>query len=187
MSIKVLAFCGSLRKGSYNHMALNAAAEIGKAQGMQFEVASIREIPHYDADVQAGGFPEQVTRLGEQIAQADAVLFVSPEYNYSIPGVLKNAIDWISRLPNQPFAQKPVAIMGCSMGFTGTVRMQYHLRQVLVFVDALPLNKPEVMIGGAHERFDEAGQLKDETTQKKIGELLTNLERWAKRLQNQTS
>lgn len=183
MSIKVLAFCGSLRKGSYNHMALNAAADIGKAQGMHFEVANIREIPHYDADVQAEGFPEHVTRLGEQIASADAVLFVSPEYNYSIPGVLKNAIDWVSRLPNQPFAQKPAAIMGCSMGFTGTARMQYHLRQVLVFLDALPINKPEVMIGGAHERFDEAGKLKDEMTGKKIGELLSSLETWAKRLQ----
>jgi len=182
MTIKILGICGSLRKDSLNRMALNAAAEIGLAQGITFEIAQIRDIPHYDADLQARDFPETVTRLGRQISDADAVLFVSPEYNYSIPGVLKNAVDWISRLPDQPLGQKPVGIMGASMGFIGTARMQYHLRQVLVFLDALPINKPEVMIGGAHQRFDSEGRLQDEATAKKIGELLSSLERWAKRL-----
>ncbi len=187
MTIKVLGICGSLRRDSLNRMVLNAAAELGLAQGMTFEIAAIGDIPHYDADLQGQGFPGSVTRLGRQIADADAVLFVSPEYNYSIPGVLKNAVDWVSRLPDQPFAQKPVGIMGASMGFTGTARMQYHLRQVLVFLDALPINKPEVMIGGAHERFDSGGKLQDDATAKKIGELLNSLERWAKRLKAGTA
>lgn len=182
MTIKVLGICGSLRRDSFNRMVLNAAAEIGIQQGMTFEIANIRNIPHYDADRQSQGFPEEVTQLGQQVADADAVLIVSPEYNYSIPGVLKNAIDWVSRLPNQPFAQKPIGIMGASMGFAGTARMQYHLRQVLVFLDALPINKPEVMVGGAQERFDQGGNLRDDKTREKIGELLNSLERWTKLL-----
>lgn len=183
MGIKILGICGSLRKASFNRMALNTAIEEGRKLGLQFETGSIDEFPLYDADLQATGFPESVIRLGEQISDADAVLFVSPEYNYSVPGVLKNAIDWISRLPNQPFAGKPVALMGASMGGIGTARMQYHLRQVLVFLDARPLNKPEVMIGAAHEKFDNEGRLTDDKTREVIGKLLTSLSDWTQQLQ----
>lgn len=183
MAIKILGICGSLRKASFNRMALNVVVEEGQKQGHAFEVAAIDEIPLYDADLQASGFPEAVVRLGEQVADADAVIFVSPEYNYSVPGALKNAIDWVSRLPNQPFAGKPVAIMGASMGGIGTARMQYHLRQILVFLDARPLNKPEIMIGAAHERFDSEGRLNDDKTREMIGKLLESLNDWTAQLQ----
>ena len=180
--IKVLALSGSLRRASYNTAALRAAQELGEGIA-DIEIASIADIPHYDADVQAHGFPRAVQELGDKIRAADAVLIASPEYNYSVPGVLKNAIDWISRLPNQPFAGKPVAMMGASMSLLGAARAQYHLRQILVFLDAQPINKPEVFIAQAHNRFDESGRLTDEATRGFIRQLLESLHAWTRRLQ----
>ena len=182
MTMNVLALCGSLRKQSYNRMALKVAIEEAIKLDIRVETGVIGSIPHYDADVQQEGFPASVVTLGEQVARADAVLIVSPEYNYSVPGVLKNAIDWLSRLPEQPFAQKPVAIMGASMGAIGTARMQYHLRQILVFLNAHPINKPELMIGAAQDKFAEDGSLHDAKTREMIVRLLESLRQWTQQL-----
>src|SRR5262245_61666411 len=133
--MRLLAIVGSLRRGSYNRMTLAAVKELAPP-GTRFDEARIDDFPLYNEDVQTAGFPDAVARVAAQMAASDGALIVSPEYNYSIPGVLKNAIDWLSRLPDQPFKNKPVAIMGASMGLLGTGRMQYHLRQVLLYVDA---------------------------------------------------
>ena len=183
--IKVLAFGGSLRKGSYNHQLLLAAKALAPAD-MQIELADISDVPLYNGDVQAQGFPAAVLKLGQQVADADAILFATPEYNYSIPGVLKNAIDWLSRLPEAPFNDKPVAIMGASMGGFGTARSQYHLRQVLVFLNMHPLNKPEVFVSAAHEKFDAEGRLTDETARQTVRQQLTALQAWSERLQHES-
>jgi chromate reductase len=144
---KVAVLIGSLRQGSYNRMVANTLPQVAP-EGMEIMLLpSIGEIPHYDSDVQAEGFPAAVLALGEALRSADGVVIVTPEYNYSIPGVLKNAIDWISRLPEQPLAGKAVAIQSASMGVLGGARAQYHLRQTLVFLDAMVLNKPEIMVG----------------------------------------
>ncbi len=179
--LDVLGLCGSLRKGSYNRLALRAAIEFVPA-GMTIDTAEIGSIPPYNKDVEDQGFPAPVQVLGAKISAADAVLFVSPEYNYSVPGVLKNAIDWMSRVPSQPFNGKPVAIMGASQGNIGTARAQYHLRQICVFLNAFPLNRPEVMIARAQEKFDKEGRLTDEMTKKLIQQLLVSLAEWTARL-----
>src|SRR4029077_15594638 len=125
--------------------------------------------------------PAKVIELKKRIREADAVLIVTPEYNYSIPGVLKNAIDWASRPYGQSaWSGKPAAIMGASVGASGTARAQYHLRQMFVFLNMFPINQPEVMIGNAAERFDPQGNLTDETTQDFIIQLLQNLVDWTR-------
>jgi chromate reductase, NAD(P)H dehydrogenase (quinone) len=131
---------------------------------------------------QRDGFTGPVADLVEAIRAADAVLFVSPDYNYSIPGVLKNAVDWVSRAPEQPFRGKPAGIMGASTGVVGTARMQYHLRQVLVFVEALPVNRPEIIVGRAAERFHADGNLTDDATATFIRDYLAMLGDWTRRL-----
>lgn len=178
-SIHVLCFCGSLRRASYNAAALKAAQAAAPA-GMSFEHAEIRDVPLYDGDVQAQGFPASVERIAAQLRKADAVLFACPEYNYSVPGVLKNAIDWVSRVKNQPFAGKPAAVMGASMGAIGTARAQYHLRQIGVFLDLRFMNTPEVMIGQAQNRFDENGALTDDKTREFLGKFMNALGDWAR-------
>ena len=180
--LKVLGISGSLRRGSYNTAALRAAQTL-TPDDMSIEIASIAEIPFYDADVQAEGFPAPVLALGEKIRSANAVLIASPEYNYSIPGVLKNAIDWISRLPDPPFVGKPIGMLGASQSVLGASRAQYHLRQAFVFLDALPVNKPEVFIAMAQTKFDEAGHLTDEPTRGFIRKHLEALDAWTRRLQ----
>jgi chromate reductase len=181
--ITVLPILGSLRRGSYNRMALHAARELAPEGVTLLAEPSLREIPPLDTDaIEESGFPPAVTRLAEAVRAADAVLFVSPEYNYSVPGVLKNAIDWVSRTPQQPFKGKPVGLMGASPGPVGTARMQYHLRQVFVFLEAHPVTRPEVMIGLAPSRFDEAGALTDETTAGFIRDYLELLRGWTLRL-----
>src|SRR5215467_378930 len=159
----VLGICGSLRASSYNKAALRTAIEL-KPPGMTIETADIGSFPLYNEDVRAQGFPPPVERFRRQIAAADALLFVTPEYNYSVSGVLKNAIDWASRPPEQPFAGKPAAVMGASMGSTGTARAQYHLRQIGVFLDLYFLSRPEVLIATAQDRFDSNGRLIHEPT-----------------------
>ena len=179
--IKVLGICGSLRNGSFNRMALRVAQELAPA-GMKVDVADISAFPLYNEDVRAQGFPPPVQTFRDQIAAADALLFVTPEYNYSMSGVLKNAIDWASRPPNQPFDGKPVAIMGASGGVQGTARAQYHLRQTCVFLNMFPVNKPEVMIPQAQNRFDAEGRLTDETAKGLIKQLMESLQAWTLRL-----
>ena len=163
-SFQVLGICGSLRKGSYNRMVMNLLPGWAAANLKISEAPPFSEFPLYNADVQnSSSFPAPVQTLADAIRAADGVIFVSPEYNYSIPGGLKNAIDWVSRLPNQPFANKPVTIISAAAGILGGGRMQYDLRRCMIFLDALTMNKPEVFIGGAMQKFDEkTGQLKDE-------------------------
>ena len=182
--ISILGIAGSLRRGSYNAMALKAAQALAP-DGVTVTIFDrLGEIPPYDDDVRVkDGFPEPVEALRTAIRAADALLLVSPEYNYSIPGVLKNAIDWASRAPDQPFAGKPAAIMGASGGLLGTARMQYHLRQCLVFLDVHVINKPEVMIGQAPQKFAADGKLTDQATGQFITGLLEALAAWTKRLQ----
>jgi chromate reductase, NAD(P)H dehydrogenase (quinone) len=179
--INVLAICGSLRAASYNRAALRTAIEL-KPPGMTIETADIGSFPLYNEDVRAQGFPAPVETFRRQIATADALLFVTPEYNYSIPGVLKNAIDWASRPPDQPFAGKPVAIMGAGAGMAGTARAQYDLRRCCVFLDMHPLNKPEVLIGQAHTKCDAEGRFTDEVGGGLIRDLLVALEQWTRRI-----
>src|SRR5229473_5553451 len=143
--IKVLGICGSLRKGSFNRMALRVAQGLAPA-GMKIDVADISAFQPYNEDVRQEGFPPAVQTFRDQIAAADALLFVTPEYNYSVSGVLKNAIDWGSRPPNQPFEGKPVGIMGATASLWGTTRAQYDLRKMCVYLNMFPLNKPEVLI-----------------------------------------
>jgi chromate reductase, NAD(P)H dehydrogenase (quinone) len=163
-ALNVISICGSLRKGSYNRMVMNLLPSWAPANLKISEAPPFAEFPLYNADVQnSSGFPAPVQTLANAIRAADGVIFVSPEYNYSIPGGLKNAIDWVSRLPNQPFANKSVTMMSAAAGILGGGRMQYDLRRCMIFLDALAMNKPEVFIGGAMQKFDEkTGQLKDE-------------------------
>ena len=176
-TLKVLGISGSLRQGSYNSAALRAAGEL-LPEGMTLETFSLREFPLYDEDVRQVGFPPVVQEFRQRIAAADALLIVTPEYNYSVSGVLKNAIDWASRPPEQPFHGKPIAIMGASPSMLGTARAQYHLRQMFVYLNGLVLNQPEVMIADAPSKFDQEGKLTDSKTQEFIRKLLVALKHW---------
>src|SRR5437764_6317983 len=162
--LNVLSNCGSLRKGSYNRMVMNALQGYAP-EGMRItEAPSYAEFPLYNADIQnSTGFPAPVQTMAEAIRAAEGVMFISPEYNYGIPGPLKNAIDWVSRVPNQPFVGKPIAIISAAAGILGGGRMQYDLRRCMIFVDALTMNKPEIFIGNVSQKIDEkTGQIKDE-------------------------
>jgi chromate reductase, NAD(P)H dehydrogenase (quinone) len=170
--IKLVAFCGSLRKASFNRMALNAFIERLPA-GTSAQIIEI-DWPLYNADIQAQGFPDKVQAAQKAMLEADGLVLVTPEYNYGPSGVLKNAIDWLSRMTPQPFAAKPIAMFGASGGVLGTARAQYQLRQMMVFLDGRPVNKPEVMIGAAQTRFAD-GKLTDEATGKLLGELGASL------------
>ena len=181
MTFKILAISGSLRKASTNTMALRAAQKLAPP-GTVIEIADISQIPLYDDDVRALGEPASVQTLKAQIRAADAVLIATPDYNFSIPGVLKNALDWVSRPPEPPFDGKPVAIMGAAPGPVGTARVQYHLRQVLVFMNTFTVNKPEVFISQSGTKFTPEGELKDEMTAKFITELLVALKTLAERV-----
>lgn len=163
--MKILMLIGSLRKESYNRK-LAEAYQAQADSDAEFVEGDYSKFPLYSEDIQKAGFPKEVELLANQIRSADAVLIVSPEYNYSVPGALKNAFDWISRVLQQPFAGKPSAIIGASMGGIGTARMQYHMRQIGVFLDMQFMNKPEVMVGKVQNMIDQSGRLNDEATLK---------------------
>jgi chromate reductase len=164
--LEILTLCGSVRERSYNAALIRALPMLAPGGMVFVEAPLIVNIPHYDADLQQiSGPPSVAAALVTAIREADAVLIASPEYNYSVPGTLKNAIDWASRVPKQPFSAKPVLIQSVSAGLLGGARMQYHLRQVLVSLDALVFTRPEVMVGMAPSKFDEQGNLIDEPTQ----------------------
>jgi chromate reductase len=168
--MRILGICGSLRAGSFNRLALKAAAEL-MPEGMTLEIAEIRDVPLFDGDEFAKGFPAPVARIRDAVRAADAVLFGSPEYNFSVSGVLKNTIDWISRGADQPFNGKPMAVVSATMGPLGGGRSQYDLRKMMVFLNAHFLNKPEIFIGMAQTKFDAtSGKLTDEATRKILGE-----------------
>lgn len=180
--LRVLGIAGSLRAGSYNRGLLRAAQELAPA-GMSIAIFDLGEIPLYNADTEARAFPDSVVQLKSAIARADALLIATPEYNYSVPGVLKNALDWASRPPEEsPLRGKPVAITGASTGAFGTVRAQLHLRQVCVATHMLPLNRPEVLVTRAQDKFDASGRLTDESTRKILRQLLEALASWTARL-----
>jgi len=177
----ILGIAGSLRKASYNRAALRAAQQL-TPESAKIEIFELDGIPPFNQDEEANP-PGKVTLFKSRIRAADAILFVTPEYNYSIPGVLKNAIDWASRpYGDSAWEGKPVAVMGASGGPQGTARAQYHLRQTFVFLNMFPVNRPEVMIGNAQQRFDEQGNLTDETSRKLMRQLLENLVAWTQRL-----
>jgi chromate reductase len=180
--VRVLGFSGSLRRGSYNTALLRAAAELAP-DGMVLETFDLASIPLYNEDIRSEyGFPEAVAAFRERIAAADALLIVTPEYNHSVPGVLKNALDWASRPPDAPLNEKPAAIMGASTGIGGTGRAQEHLRQVLTFMNVYPVNKPEVLVARAPEKFDTAGRLVDGATRQYVAQLLENLLIWTQKV-----
>ena len=165
-TLNVISICGSLRKGSYNRMVMNALPVLAP-EGMKItEAPPFSEFPLYNADIQnSTGFPAAVQKLADAVRAADGVIINTPEYNFGVPGGLKNAIDWVSRLQNQPFAGKPVALQSASPGPVGGARVQYDLRRSMVFLDALTLNKPEVFIGNCAQRIDDkTGKITDEAT-----------------------
>jgi chromate reductase len=183
--LKILGFVGSLRKGSYNKALMRAALAL-LPKDATLEVFDLEGIPPLNQDLENQP-PQIVQNFKAKIKSADALLIATPEYNYSIPGVLKNAIDWASRPPSDNvFEGKPVAIMSASTGRLGGARAQYHLRQSFVFLNLHPLNRPEVMMPYAQEHFDANGNLTDETTRQLIRQLLEALVQWTRKLKEKT-
>jgi chromate reductase, NAD(P)H dehydrogenase (quinone) len=175
--ISIVGFAGSLRKGSFNKAILRAAAS-SVPNNAELSIFDLEGIPPYNQDLEKEP-PEKVKDFKSKIRTADAILISTPEYNYSIPGVLKNSIDWASRpYEDNVLEAKPVAIMGASIGMIGTARAQYHLRQCFVFLNMYPLNRPEVMVPFAHEKIDKDGKVTDSKTLEKIRELLVGLIDW---------
>jgi chromate reductase len=170
----IISICGSLRKGSFNRVLMTALPKLAPAGMSIAEAPSFADFPLYNADIQnSTGFPVAVNVLAEAVRAADGVIFCTPEYNFSIPGGLKNALDWVSRLQNQPFAGKPIAIQSASPGPVGGARVQYDLRKSLVFLDALTINKPEIFVANCASKFDDkTGELKDEATRTLIKQQL---------------
>ncbi|MGQ9566359.1 MAG: NADPH-dependent FMN reductase [Candidatus Bathyarchaeales archaeon] len=180
--ISILGFARSLRKNSFNKALLRAAVELAPKDA-KLEAFDIEGIPPFNQDLEKTP-PQKVKEFKAKIRAADAILIATPEYNYSIPGVLKNAIDWASRpYGDNAFEGKPVAIMGASIGMLGTARAQYHLRQIFVFLNMYPLNFPEVMVPFAGEKIDADGRVVDDKTREKIAELIESLAAWTRRLQ----
>jgi chromate reductase, NAD(P)H dehydrogenase (quinone) len=179
--VRILGIAGSLRRGSYNQAALRAA-KLLVPENAEIESFQLDEIPMFSEDDEKSP-PSSVVELKKRIRRADAVLVVTPEYNYSIPGVLKNAIDWASRPHgDSAWSGKSAAIMGASLGAIGTARAQYHLRQIFVTLNVFTLNQPEVVIADAAHRFDENGNLIHEPTKRLIQELLKKLADWTRRI-----
>ena len=174
--VKILGIAGSLRKGSFNKAALRSAVSLTPSN-VTLETFDISPFPLFNQDDENNP-PEAIWQFKEKIRASDAILFATPEYNYSIPGVLKNAIDWASR-PSNAWEGKPVAIMSASIGMIGGARAQYHLRQMFVYLNMYPLNRPEIIIPHAADKFDSAGNLTDQHTKEKIQELLKALSAWA--------
>ena len=178
--VHILGFAGSLRKQSYNKAILAAALE-AIPDGASLEVFDLEGIPLFNQDLELEP-PDKVKEFKAKIRAADAILIATPEYNYSIPGVLKNAIDWASRpYGDNAFNGKPVAVMGASVGTLGTARAQYDLRRSFVFLNMLPVNQPEVMVPSAQDKVDSEGRVTHENTRKKIRELLESLIAWTRR------
>jgi len=170
--VKVMTICGSLRKGSYNRMLANALPALAP-DGMSIAASPAIEMPLYNADMQEQGFPAEVTRFADTVRAADGVILVSPEYNFSVPGALKNALDWLSRLKEQPFAGKPVALQSASPGAVGGARLQYDLRKILVALDSRVLSRPEIFVAHCAGKFDDkTGDLTDSTTRELLAKQL---------------
>lgn len=176
-TLDILALCGSLRSASYNRMLTQLAGQL-MPPSMKLDIAEWRDVPMFDADVMAQGLPPAVTTLRERLRRADGLLIVTPEYNYSIPGGLKNVIDWLSRGDDQPFAGKPTAILSAAGGPLGGARVQYDLRKVLLFVNAMTMVKPEVFVGAVQTKFSADGTCTDEPTRRFVAAHATAFEAW---------
>src|SRR6266542_2448644 len=180
--IRILGIAGSLRRKSFNRAALRAAQQLVPEDAV-LDIFELDGIPVFSEDDEPQP-PAKVVEFKKRIREADAILFVTPEYNYSIPGVLKNAIDWASRpYGDSAWTDKPAAIMGASVGTLGTARAQYHLRHVFVFLNVHAVNQPEVMIANATQNFDSEGKLTNQTNKNLIRQLLANLVTWTRSLQ----
>lgn len=176
-TLDILGICGSLRAASINRMALTLAGDSMPAQ-MKLDIADWSSVPPFNADVLAQGLPEPVRVIRERIRRADAVLIATPEYNFSIPGMLKNLLDWVSRGDDQPFAFKPVAIFSAAPGPVGGARVQYDLRKVMLFMNAMVLAKPEIFIGMAGAKFTPQGECTDAATREFVGKQMHALAGW---------
>jgi chromate reductase len=184
--LKILGFAGSLRKGSYNKALLRAARDLAP-RDVEMEIFDLEGIPPYNQDLDHH-MPAKVIEFKDRIKKAEAILIATPEYNYSVPGILKNAIDWASRPPgDNSWDGKPVAIMSASIGMLAGSRAQYHLRQTFVYINMYPLNRPEVMVPFAEDKIDSNGNLTDPKSREKIKELVESLVAWTKRLQCEQS
>ena len=182
--LKIIGFAGSLRKGSYNRSLLRSAGQL-LPQDTILEIFDLSDIPPFNQDLEAN-MPAKVNEFKSKIRESDALLIATPEYNYSVPGVLKNAIDYASRpYGDNPFDDKPVAIMSASVGMLGGARAQYHLRQMFVFLNMHPINAPEVIVTSASNKFDAEGNLLNENTKKFLTQLLQNLSNWTRRLRGE--
>lgn len=180
--LRVLGVCGSLRRGSFNRGLLNAALDLAPPDMRISIYPDIGDIPLYNFDVEQAGVPAAVERFKSAIAEADALLIATPEYNYGTTGVLKNAIDWASRPPQgTPLRRKPVGLIGASRGRSGTIRAQLHLRQVFIFTESYVMLRPEVLVQMAPEKFDDAGRLTDEPTREFLRKHLEALVEWARK------
>ncbi len=176
--VEILAFAGSLRKGSYNKAVLRAAKDLAPAS-MHIQIFDLAGIPLYNANVEDRGDPERVREFKDAIGNSDGLLIATPEYNHGVPGVTKNAIDWASRPPKKgPLNEKPVGILGASPGKTGAARGQSQLRQAFEFTNSYCMPQPEILVYSAHEKFDDDGNLTDEATSKFLGKYLEALHDW---------
>lgn len=182
--LEILAFAGSLRKGSYNKAVLRAAKGLAPSS-MNIDIFDLEGIPLYNADVEAKGDPKRVNEFKEAIRKADGLLIATPEYNHGVPAVTKNAIDWASRpAKNAVLNEKPVGILGASPGLTGSARGQSQLRQAFEFTNSYCMPQPEVLVYRAHEKFNEEGKLTDESTRKFLGKYLEALHLWVLKFEN---
>jgi chromate reductase len=179
--LRVVGIAGSLRQGSLNRALLRAAVELAPAR-LAIEVHDLKDLPLYNGDVEAAGMPAAVAALGDAVRTADGLLIATPEYNHGVPGVLKNAIDWLSRPPRRSALEaKPVGVLGASPGMTGSARAQSQLRAAFVFTNSYAMPQPEVIVGRAHEKFDEQGQLTDDVTRKFVAMFLERFAGWIDR------
>jgi chromate reductase len=185
--IRIAGISGSLRKDSFNTKLLNHALEL-LPKDTEMEILSIADIPLYNADLdlpEAKSRPDSVTEFRKRLASADGLLIVSPEYNYSIPGGLKNAIDWASRGEDSPLLRKPVAVMGATPGMWGTARMQLAFHAVFQFLDMRVVQKPEILIASAQTKFNTEGKLNDEKTIGFVRQKLEGLRKMILQMQGQ--
>jgi chromate reductase, NAD(P)H dehydrogenase (quinone) len=182
--IKILCIAGSLGSGSYNRALLRAAEKLAPRE-MTFHTFDLIPIPLYNADVETQGDPPSVSAFKEAIQEADGLLIATPEYNYSVPGVLKNAIDWASRPPN-PLSKKPAGIIGATPGIGGTIRAQQILRQSFVYTETYAMLKPELLVASCRDKFDAQGNLTDERTRRHLTEFLAALYKWVLLLKQQS-
>jgi chromate reductase, NAD(P)H dehydrogenase (quinone) len=184
--IKLLGISGSLRTQSYNSGALSVVGAV-LPEDMEFDVASLSDLPFYNADVEQRGFPAAVESFRRSVAAADALIFAVPEYNFSVPGVLKNALEWLSRPPNPPTNGKPCAMFGASVSPLGTARGQFHFRHICVSLNMIAVNAPHVDITNAKTKFDAQGRLTDQASIDLIRQLVGELRNLTIRLRDTQS